>query len=264
MAYTGFEHDLNVWVARGCEFPLLDVTLTWTDSDTTKGYLGIDFTNGETKAICPHYYQCDYTYVNNVTDPNDTNYTLDKRELWQLFNYKSYTGIQRYITRYDTLDGVTTNTFSDTDTDTLQSNMWLVTRFEKKRAYKYYPPYTFYGYTEPAKQLYDATTYYGQYFSVARLYTYNEGYAISYFRERYKTSFIGYGGSGASTYGFWRKRVKSNSVSSISPTIDQARATILGSLKNSPIGTGTMTTSSGITIAWQPNDTGVKWGACFP
>jgi len=38
--------------------PPIKVTLTWTDSDTTKNYVGETFTNGETRVICPDIYQC--------------------------------------------------------------------------------------------------------------------------------------------------------------------------------------------------------------
>jgi hypothetical protein len=41
---------------------MVDVTLSWTDSDTEKTYLGQRFTNGETRAICPTRYGCSMTY----------------------------------------------------------------------------------------------------------------------------------------------------------------------------------------------------------
>lgn len=36
--------------------PKVNVTLSWTDPDTTKSFLGCTFTNGETKAVCPTNY----------------------------------------------------------------------------------------------------------------------------------------------------------------------------------------------------------------
>lgn len=45
-------------VVPACSDPLLDVTLTWTDADLTKSYMGETFTNGQTHAICPSQYNC--------------------------------------------------------------------------------------------------------------------------------------------------------------------------------------------------------------
>jgi len=55
-----------------CDHPLLDVTLTWTDSSTIKTWLDLTFTNGETKEVCPEAYSCNtgvsaYFYRNQET-----------------------------------------------------------------------------------------------------------------------------------------------------------------------------------------------------
>jgi hypothetical protein len=56
-----------------CDFPLLDVTMTWTDADITKSFMGESFTNGETKAMCPTSYSC----------TNNTGATSTISEKWQ-------------------------------------------------------------------------------------------------------------------------------------------------------------------------------------
>lgn len=48
----------------GCDDPMMDVTVSWTDADTTKSYLGQTFTNGQTIGICPSEYEC--TNAGNV------------------------------------------------------------------------------------------------------------------------------------------------------------------------------------------------------
>jgi len=60
----------------GCPYPMVDVTLTWTDSDTTKTYLDNEFTNGETIAICPSNYTC-------LVDTNYLTYATQKLEEWE-------------------------------------------------------------------------------------------------------------------------------------------------------------------------------------
>lgn len=41
--------------------PAMNVTLSWTDADTTKSWRGLTFTNGETKQVCPDFYTCNGT-----------------------------------------------------------------------------------------------------------------------------------------------------------------------------------------------------------
>jgi len=38
--------------------PALNLTISWTDSDTTKDHFGETWTNGETKQLCPQTYIC--------------------------------------------------------------------------------------------------------------------------------------------------------------------------------------------------------------
>jgi len=75
-----------------CDYPLLDVTLTWTDSDTTKNYLGYTFTNGETIAVCPETYSCLNVYNPPPTStPFPSTLTLNQHfELWGHYGSGSY------------------------------------------------------------------------------------------------------------------------------------------------------------------------------
>jgi len=137
MAYTGFEHDLNVWVARqDCEFPLLDVTLTWSDSDTTKEYLFQTWTNGETKAICPLYYGCNYSKTSDIVDPYDTTYNLNINEYWSIGTSESVpSSITQYRYTRHTQSGTITNTNSIFDSWTLRNKLNFYTGKEIHQVY---------------------------------------------------------------------------------------------------------------------------------
>lgn len=66
--------------------PSLKVTITWTDTDVTKVLMGITWTNGETKLLCPGNYDCINSYNTFVAVlyplPSITFIWSTKKESW--------------------------------------------------------------------------------------------------------------------------------------------------------------------------------------
>jgi hypothetical protein len=221
-----------------CDYPLLDVTMTWTDLDITKDYLGSTFTNGETIAICPTNYNCAHVVSSTITSGSSKQYRNSSREFWQ-FGGGVMSKKRDVYSRYQP---PTTGapSFTTSFTDAIISGVSL-----KNYIYDYRKLFT----------------------------SFSTGYTKNY---RWKNLRVarGAGDDIATDHGFkdfervstgtflppWSSTVKHTVITpdgTNTPTFSNFASGITNAFE------GTITSASGLTITWAKNNTGVPWGDCF-
>lgn len=94
----------NCRCCNKCDDPSVDITLSWTDADVTKEYLGETFTNGQTIEMCPDVYTCTDAPPNNGV------------EFWRLVNNPVKNVKFNNISHYTAVRPLVPSTFTLVDT----------------------------------------------------------------------------------------------------------------------------------------------------
>ena len=214
-----------------CAYPLMDVTLSWTDADTEKTYLGETFTNGQTHEVCPKRYVCkNYT---TGTNPIDI-----KREGW----YWTDSGISKVThgdrRRIRRADSIYPNAYTNTTTGSILN-------FDYQKLYLYWG--------KVIATMTTGTSLDKSYSQIIHMNigptTANTNTAEAYLNTRHSLEYTGR---------------KSNAVSGFThqtgtpPYLQNKLKTGITDDYNS-----TYTTALGVTVTWARNTTGATWGECF-
>jgi hypothetical protein len=212
-----------------CDYPLLDVTLTWTDLDVTKNYLGYTFTNGQTIAICPDLYGCGNssgTITGTFTDYNTFNILEKWKKTGTSYDTPGFVSKKKFREWMSTQTFTVTNDFSGISLSNGSYELWSYSaadiRKDVRKKLKVRR-----GGTEPV------TTYHAYNFS----YLLKDPPPSGIFHY-----FTGYGTGNDGT----------NTV-----TLTTFNDGINSSME------GSVTSASGLTITWAKNNAGVPWGDCF-
>ena len=215
-----------------CDDPLLDVTLTWTDSDTTKDYLGETWTNGETRAICPDTYDCENLNVHPYFSPTSLSVALRKNEFWGNSANKSGTFSTKRVGRYSYSGSP--STYTATTSGNADGNVLYL----QNNSYKHFRVlYSIYrtSKVQSVRVQYNGPT---PVTTLTRYRLRGQGYpSLNDILREYTTGI--------------------NNINSHTPTLSTFNDGINNSFE------GSITSSGGLTIAWAKNNTGVAWGDCF-
>lgn len=222
-----------------CEYPLLDVTLTWTDADVTKTFLGETFTNGETRAICPTTYSCtDYTGGTGGYPSLSGTITLQE-EAWSISGTSNASPSYQRTTNYKRTTYGNPPTYSTVTNSGQFSGIRLSNNYRVLFSYPLgpFPSFNTVGFGNRLRVRRGGTD------AVQSIHSY----------DNVVTTY-----SGTAPFRYTRETV--------SASANNGGNTPTRTTFNNGIDAGfegSITSSGGLTIAWARNNTGEPWGDCF-